>query len=110
MVAILVVLGIVLISGRAFAAAYVEILWQSQSGYAGVFWKRMLWEWGIRAAAAVVVCVLVLVNLRIASTTLGVNRAKASAVWPPPVAMSSTRAAPRRRPQASSHSRSGPAA
>ena len=70
-VAILIVLGLVLVSGRAFAAAYVEILWQSQSGYAGVFWKRMLWEWGIRAAAAVVVGVLVLVNLRIASTTLG---------------------------------------
>jgi uncharacterized membrane protein (UPF0182 family) len=70
-VAVLVVVGMLLVLGRAFAAAYVEILWQSQAGYAGVFWKRMLWEWGIRAAAAVVVGILVLINLRIASTTLG---------------------------------------
>jgi len=70
-VAVLVVVGMLLVFGRAFAAAYVEVLWQSQAGYAGVFWKRMLWEWGIRAAAALVVGILVLVNLRIASTTLG---------------------------------------
>jgi len=70
-VALLVLFGLLLLFGRAFAAAYVEILWQSQSGYASVFWKRMLWEWGIRAAAAVVVGIAVLVNLRIASTTLG---------------------------------------
>ncbi|MGE0160662.1 MAG: UPF0182 family protein [Gemmatimonadales bacterium] len=70
-VAVLVMLGLALVCGRAFAAAYVEILWQAGAGYSGVFWKRMLWEWGIRAAAAVVVGVLVLVNLRIASTTLG---------------------------------------
>jgi uncharacterized membrane protein (UPF0182 family) len=70
-VALLVLLGLLLVFGRAFAAAYVEILWQAQSGYESVFWKRMLWEWGIRATAAVLVGIVFLVNLRIASTTLG---------------------------------------
>lgn len=70
-VALVIAAGLLLAFGRAFAAAYVEILWQSQSGYAGVFWRRVGWEWGIRAAAAAVVGVLVLVNLRVASTTLG---------------------------------------
>jgi len=70
-VALVIALGILLLSGRAFAAAYVEILWQTQSGFAAVFWRRMLWEWGIRGAAAIVVGVLVVVNLRVASSTLG---------------------------------------
>ena len=70
-IAAVIAVGLLLAFGRAFAAAYVEILWQSQSGYAGVFWRRMLWEWGVRGAAAVVVGVLVLANLKVASTTLG---------------------------------------
>jgi len=57
--------------GRAAAAGYVEILWQSEAGYASVFWRRMLWEWGIRAAASLVVGVIVLLNLKVASKTLG---------------------------------------
>ena len=69
--AVLLVLGLMVAAGRAVAAAYVEILWQSEAGYASVFWQRMLWEWGIRAAAAAIVAVLVLVNLKVASRTLG---------------------------------------
>jgi uncharacterized membrane protein (UPF0182 family) len=70
-VALVVTLGFLLVIGRGLAAGYVEVLWQSQSGYADVFWRRMLWEWGIRAVAAVAVGLIVLVNLRVASTTLG---------------------------------------
>lgn len=70
-IAVVIALGVLLAFGRAFAAAYVEILWQSQSGYSSVFWRRMLWEWGVRGAAAVLVGVLVLANLKVASTTLG---------------------------------------
>ena len=57
--------------GRAFAGAYVEILWQAQSGYLSAFWTRVLWEWGLRAVAGTVVAILVFVNLKVASTTLG---------------------------------------
>ena len=49
-------------------------------------------------------------SVRSVAITLSVNPAKASAVWPPPVAMSSTRAGARRRPRSISHSRSGPPA
>lgn len=70
-IALVIALGVLLAFGRAFAAAYVEILWQSQSGYTSVFWRRMLWEWGVRGIAALAVAVLVIVNLRVASTTLG---------------------------------------
>jgi uncharacterized membrane protein (UPF0182 family) len=70
-IALVVGAGVLLAFGRAFAAAYVEILWQSQSGYSSVFWRRMSWEWGVRGAAALAVAFLVLVNLRVASTTLG---------------------------------------
>ncbi|MBM4183892.1 MAG: hypothetical protein FJ207_06650 [Gemmatimonadetes bacterium] len=70
-VALVVALGLLLVMGRAFAAAYVEILWQAQTGYSAVFWRRVFWEWGIRAVAALAVGLLVLLNLRVASSTLG---------------------------------------
>ncbi|HUP52151.1 MAG TPA: UPF0182 family protein [Longimicrobiales bacterium] len=57
--------------GRAVSAAYVEILWQTESGYGSVFWQRVLWEWGIRAVAAAAVALLIVVNLRVAAKTLG---------------------------------------
>lgn len=57
--------------GRAFAALYVEVLWQAEAGYSGVFWRRVLWESGARLGAGLLVAILVLVNLRIASKTLG---------------------------------------
>jgi len=57
--------------GRAGAALYVEALWQSQAGYGSVFWKRVLWEGGIRLGAGLGVGVLVLLNLHVASKTLG---------------------------------------
>ena len=45
--AVVVGLGLLIALGRAFAAFYVEILWQSHAGYAGVYWKRILWESGV---------------------------------------------------------------
>ena len=63
--------GLLLAVGRAVAGAYVEILWQAQAGYAGVFWKRVIWEWGSRFTVGVIVAFLVLVNLKVASATLG---------------------------------------
>ena len=66
-----VVLAIVIAVGRALTGAYVEILWQMQVGYSSAFWTRVVWEWGLRIGAGLAVGILVFVNLRIASMTLG---------------------------------------
>lgn len=70
-VAIIAIVALLVVVGRLFTAAYVEILWQSQAGYLAAFWRRMAWEWGTRIGAGLVVGALVYLNLRIASTTLG---------------------------------------
>jgi len=70
-VAIIVGIALLLVVGRAFTSAYIEILWQTQAGYLEAFWRRMLWEWGVRIGAGLAVAALVFVNLKIASTTLG---------------------------------------
>ena len=70
-VAIVIALGLLLALGRGFAAAYVEILWQAEAGYSSVFWRRVLWEWGFRMGAGLAVALLVLINLKVASRTLG---------------------------------------
>jgi uncharacterized membrane protein (UPF0182 family) len=64
-------IGLVIAFGRAFAAFYVEVLWQTGSGYGGIFWKRVFWEGGVRLGAGLLVGVLMLFNLHIASKTLG---------------------------------------
>lgn len=71
LLAVVLALGLALALGRGLAAAYVEILWQAEAGYISVFWRRVLWEWGLRAAAGLAVGALVLINLRITSRTLG---------------------------------------
>jgi uncharacterized protein len=71
LLAIVLAFAFTIALGRAATSAYVEILWQAEAGYASVFWQRVLWEWGIRALAAVVIGLLVVVNLRIAARTLG---------------------------------------
>jgi uncharacterized protein len=70
-IAIAVGLVLVAVLGRALTALYVEVLWQAQAGYLSVFWRRLLWEWGVRAVAGLVVAALVYLNLKVASTTLG---------------------------------------
>ncbi len=70
-VAVVVALGILIAFGRLFASAYVEVLWQNQAGYADVFWRRVAWEWGVRALAGVLVGVLMFTNLKLAARTLG---------------------------------------
>jgi uncharacterized membrane protein (UPF0182 family) len=70
---ILVILAIALVAGagRALTHLYVDILWHAQTGYLAVFWRRVAWEWGVRIGAGLFVAVLVFLNLRIASSTLG---------------------------------------
>ncbi len=68
--AAVVALGVLVLVGRLLAEAYVEILWQDGAGYAGVFWRRMLWEWGVRLAAGASVAVIIFANLRVVSRTL----------------------------------------
>jgi uncharacterized membrane protein (UPF0182 family) len=57
--------------GRLASTIYVEILWHGQTGYSDVFWLRVLWQWGARLIAGLVVGALVFLNLRIVSETLG---------------------------------------
>jgi uncharacterized membrane protein (UPF0182 family) len=66
-----VLFGVIAALGRGLASAYVEVLWQAQAGYLSVFWRRMLWEWGVRGFAGVLVGALVFGNLKVASATLG---------------------------------------
>jgi uncharacterized membrane protein (UPF0182 family) len=66
-----VLFGVIAALGRAMASAYVEVLWQAQTGYLSVFWTRMFWEWGVRGMAGLAVGALVFGNLKIASSTLG---------------------------------------
>ncbi len=67
------VLGIVVVAaiGRTLTYLYVEVLWQAQTGYLGIFRRRIAWEWGTQVVAGSFVAVLVFLNLRIAATTLG---------------------------------------
>jgi uncharacterized membrane protein (UPF0182 family) len=70
---LVVIFGIALAAslGRALTNLYVEVLWQAQTGYLAVFWKRVAWEWGTRILAGGLVTALVFLNLKVASTTLG---------------------------------------
>ncbi|MEX2466071.1 MAG: UPF0182 family protein [Gemmatimonadota bacterium] len=70
-VALLLALGVVLLLGQAATAVYAEILWQQSAGYASVFWRRIAWSWGLRAAACLAVMALVFLNLKIAAVSLG---------------------------------------
>ncbi len=68
---IAIVVAVLVGFGRIASTMYVEILWHAQTGYGDVFWRRVLWEWGVRVLAGVAVGVLVFLNLRIVSETLG---------------------------------------
>lgn len=70
-IALIAIAALLAVAGRLVTAAYVEVLWQSQAGYLSAFWRRIAWEWGTRIGAGLVVGVLVYLNLRVASTTLG---------------------------------------
>ncbi|MDX1645964.1 MAG: UPF0182 family protein [Longimicrobiales bacterium] len=70
-VAVVGMLVLVALLGRAFTSLYVEVLWQTEAGYAEVLWRRLAWEWGVRLVAGLFVAVVVYFNLKIASTTLG---------------------------------------
>ena len=70
LITVLLAVGILAAIGRGLTSLYVEILWQAQSGYLPVFWRRLAWEAGLRVVAGTLVGVLVFANLRIVSTTL----------------------------------------
>lgn len=67
----LLAVGLVAVGGRALTSLYVEVLWQAQAGYLPVFWRRVIWEGGLRLLGGGAVAILVFYNLKIASTTLG---------------------------------------
>jgi len=52
------------------ANAYVEIMWHTQVGYVSIFWKRIIWEWGVRVAVGIGVGWLVFLNLKVVALTL----------------------------------------
>lgn len=52
------------------ANAYVEIMWHTQVGYSSVFWKRVVWEWGVRIGVGIGVGSLVFLNLRVVAAKL----------------------------------------
>ncbi|RMH15756.1 MAG: hypothetical protein D6701_09775 [Gemmatimonadetes bacterium] len=60
-----------LLLGRLATTAAVEILWFRAVGYESTMWRRVLWSWGLRGAAMVLVTLVVLVNLRLVARTLG---------------------------------------
>lgn len=68
---VLAALVFVVVLGQAASGLYIEILWQSESGYLDMFWTRVIWEMGARVLAGLVVAIAVFFNLRIAATTLG---------------------------------------
>ena len=70
-VALVILAGVLLLAARLAAAAYVEILWQQSTGYSAVFWRRMVWSWGTRITAGVLVVGFVYANLRLAAVSLG---------------------------------------
>ena len=65
------VIALVLVGGRAVSGFYVDVLWFRATGYSSVFWTQLLWQWGIRCAAGVLTFVVIFVNLRIVTSTLG---------------------------------------
>lgn len=71
LVALVVVIGAVVIFGRLATTALVEILWHAELGYGGVFWKRVVWQWGARLGAGLAAALLVFFNLRVVARTLG---------------------------------------
>jgi len=70
-VAIVLASIVLLVLARALGIAYVEILWHGETGHGATFWRRVSWAWGTRTLAGAAVAVLVFINLRIASLTLG---------------------------------------
>jgi uncharacterized membrane protein (UPF0182 family) len=63
--------GFVVVVGRLATTALVEILWHAEVGYGAIFWKRVIWEWGVRFGAGAAAALLVFFNLRVVAKTLG---------------------------------------
>lgn len=61
-ITVVVVLLVVLLGGRAAVDLYTNLLWFQGRGYLDVFWRRVGIDMSVRAAAAVVGAVVVLLN------------------------------------------------
>ena len=66
-----VVSGGLFILGRVATELYVESLWYREAGYAPVFFRRLLWFWGLRLLAVGVVTLALVASLRLVARTLG---------------------------------------
>ena len=65
------IVALVLLGGRAVSGFYVDVLWFRTTGFSSVFWTQLLWLWGIRIVAGVLTFVVIFLNLRIVTSTLG---------------------------------------
>ncbi|MGD8319212.1 MAG: UPF0182 family protein [Gemmatimonadota bacterium] len=70
-IALALLAGALLTLARIGVAIYTEVLWQAQMGYLGAYWTRVVWQWGARIVSGLAVGVLVYLNLRVVSATLG---------------------------------------
>ena len=71
LVVILVLVALLIALGRLASGVVTEILWQTEAGYLGVFWRRVLWQWGARVLAGAAVGLMVYFDLRAVAGTLG---------------------------------------
>lgn len=60
-----VAIAILVFSG-VIAEFYTDALWYADLGQQAVFWRTLLWRWGVGAVAAAVCFALIFANLRIA--------------------------------------------
>ena len=60
-----IALAILVLSG-VIAEFYTDALWYADLGQSTVFWRTLLWRWGVGVVAAAVCFVLIFANLRIA--------------------------------------------
>ena len=67
----LVGVGILLALSRIATDLYVDVLWHREAGYLPVFLRSLVWTWGVRVVASVVVAALLFVNLRWVAARLG---------------------------------------
>ncbi|MCG6956296.1 MAG: UPF0182 family protein [Gemmatimonadetes bacterium] len=71
LVVVLVLIALLIALGRLASDVVTEVLWQTQAGYLGIFWRRVLWQWGARVLAGVAVGLMVFFDLRAVAGTLG---------------------------------------
>ncbi len=61
---------------RLVASLHVDVLWFRSVGYEDVFWRKLMWLWGMRSAVGALVGAFLFVNLRLVGGTLGAIQIK----------------------------------